>query len=264
MKEEERRLLASEIAKEYQKTIENFLTKKLQELKEADEKEKQKLVETIKSIKIEPKLIELPEVRIPEIKVPEIKIPEIKIPKPEVKVQAPKIEMPEIPKTIEVKGFASFIKAVFEILKQKTKVMIEGVDRDNPLPVILVDENGKYYKPITQIVGEMGGAKMVHYDIYSKEIAVSASGDNIIIPEVAGKKIKVLSYFLVAGGTVDVKWKSGTTDITGAMAFVANTGIGSPVASPPEFLLQTKDGESLILNLSSAIAVGGHLTYFIE
>lgn len=91
-------------------------------------------------------------------------------------------------------------------------------------------------------------------------IAASGSGDNTIVALVSGKKIRVLNYVLVANGTVNVKWKSSTTtDKTGLAYLVANTGVASPHA--PTGLFETAAGEALVLNLSAAIAVGGHLSY---
>lgn len=175
VKEKERKALADAIAQKYQKTIENFLErtieeylekvvagsfrrkmedfleKKMKELKEVDEKEKQKIIEAIKSVKIN--------IEPAKVEIPDIKIPEIKVPKSEIKVDVPKIEIPKPPKVIEVKGFTSFVKAVFEVLKQKAKGIgiFEEVNRDNPLPVILVDEKGRYYS-FLQTLGGGGGA----------------------------------------------------------------------------------------------------------
>lgn len=87
--------------------------------------------------------IEVPEVKIPPIKIPEIKMPHIKVPKLEVKIpeiKIPKIEV-KMPDKIEVKG----------------KVELDKIDRDNPLPVILTDEDGNFYKAILQAISSGGG-----------------------------------------------------------------------------------------------------------
>lgn len=90
-------------------------------------------------------------------------------------------------------------------------------------------------------------------------IAVSASGNNQVIAAVGGKKLRVLSYILVAAGTVSVKFRSASTDKTGAMPLVANSGIASGFCQVGHF--ETAVGEALNLNLSDAIAIGGHVTY---
>lgn len=97
-------------------------------------------------------------------------------------------------------------------------------------------------------------------------ISVAASGDNTIVAADASNKIKVLAYVIVADGTVNVTWKSGAaTSLSGAMALVANTGAVAPATSPGgSWYLETAVNQALVLNLSAAIGVRGHLTYFKE
>lgn len=90
-------------------------------------------------------------------------------------------------------------------------------------------------------------------------IATAASGDTTLVPAVPGKSLRVTDYTAVAAGTVSVKFKSAATDISGAMPLVANAQLQSVDAAAG--VLQTAQGEALVLNLSAAIAVGGHLTY---
>lgn len=90
-------------------------------------------------------------------------------------------------------------------------------------------------------------------------ISASSSGDNTIVAAVPGKKIRVLSYAFVSSGTVNAKWQSEATDISGLMYFIANTGISS--GYNPKGHFQTVSGKALELNLSGAQAVGGHLNY---
>jgi hypothetical protein len=93
-------------------------------------------------------------------------------------------------------------------------------------------------------------------------VAASASGDNTVIAAVAGRRIVVLCGKLMANGTVNSKWKSGaSTDITGLEYLIANDGYVLPFAQCGWFATAT--GEALVLNLSGAIAVGGHLTYVL-
>ena len=96
-------------------------------------------------------------------------------------------------------------------------------------------------------------------------ISVSSSGDSSVVVGVAGYTINVCSYVFVAGGDVSVKWRSNTTDLSGAMPLIANGGVSAPVSSPglgP--LFKTASGESLQLNLSGAVLVAGHLGYFLQ
>jgi len=97
-------------------------------------------------------------------------------------------------------------------------------------------------------------------------IDVAGSGDNTIVGANPGNKCKVLSYSLVCDGTVAVRWKSGAgTNLSGAMSFVANTGIAPPSFAPAEgHLFETAVNTALVLNLSAAIGVRGHMSYILE
>jgi len=96
-------------------------------------------------------------------------------------------------------------------------------------------------------------------------VAASASGANEIVAATALRKIKVLSYTLVASGAVSVKFQSGSIDITGAMAFAANGGTASPIGNPYSgWLMETAVGEALNLNLSGAVGVNGHISYYLD
>lgn len=90
-------------------------------------------------------------------------------------------------------------------------------------------------------------------------IAVSSSGDNTIVSAVAGKRLLVLAYNYMANGTVNVKWRSNTTDKTGLAYLVANTGKVAPFSSVGWLI--TASGDALVLNLSGAVAVGGEVVY---
>jgi hypothetical protein len=95
------------------------------------------------------------------------------------------------------------------------------------------------------------------------KISASASGDNIVVAAVTGKKIRAYAYTAVGAAAVGAKWCSdvvgGTqVDISGVMAFDANGG------AAPAFdggLFETGVGKALVLNLASAVAVGGHIAY---
>lgn len=100
---------------------------------------------------------------------------------------------------------------------------------------------------------------------YAK-VAASLSGDNSVVTGTIGKRIWVLSYVVVAGAAVSAKWKSGAgTDLSGAMPLAANGGISAPPIAPAQgSYFVTALGEDLVLNLSAAINVGGHMSYYKE
>lgn len=93
------------------------------------------------------------------------------------------------------------------------------------------------------------------------KIVTSSSGATTIINAVASKQIRVLALKLVANAAVNVKWQSHVTptDLTGLSYLAANGGEVLPFN--PVGWFQTISGEALDINLSGAIAVGGHLTY---
>lgn len=90
-------------------------------------------------------------------------------------------------------------------------------------------------------------------------IAASSSGDNVLVSAVTGKKIRVLALAMMSNGTVNGKFQSGATDISGLFYMVANTGAVLPYN--PAGWCETAVTTNLELNLSAAIAVGGLLTY---
>ena len=102
----------------------------------------------------------------------------------------------------------------------------------------------------------------MHSDVRTAKIDASSSGDNEVVAASSGKVIRVLAYTIVSAGTVTAKWRSATTDISGPMPLVASSGVSpSPLQRYDQCLMQTSAGQALNLNLSGAIAVGGHLTY---
>lgn len=100
----------------------------------------------------------------------------------------------------------------------------------------------------------------------SLKIAHADNGDNTILAaQGAGKVIRVLAYVLVGAGTVAAKWKSGaSTDLTGPMSLVAASNLVAPPCISPGIrpaYFETAANEALVLNLSGAVAVNGHILY---
>lgn len=90
-------------------------------------------------------------------------------------------------------------------------------------------------------------------------IVASASGNTTIVTGIAGKRIRVLVSTIVANAAVNVQWQTGTTNVTGLYYLAANTGVADAYAPVGHF--QTNIGDSLNLNLSGSVAVGGKVTY---
>lgn len=92
-------------------------------------------------------------------------------------------------------------------------------------------------------------------------IDAATSGDNTLVAAVASRKIRVHSLFLVAAGTVNVRFESGAggTALTGQMNLVANTGFVLPFN--PAGWFETATNTLLNCELSGAVSVDGALQY---
>jgi hypothetical protein len=92
-------------------------------------------------------------------------------------------------------------------------------------------------------------------------ISATSSGDNTIVAAVGSKKIRVLSLFFTANGTVTTRFESAAsgTALTGQSDFIVNTGIVLPFN--PTGWFETIAGELLNLELSGAVEVAGGLSY---
>lgn len=89
-------------------------------------------------------------------------------------------------------------------------------------------------------------------------ISTASSGYTSLVSAVTGKKIRVLSYAIVATAAVTAGFASASTAITGAMSLAANGGVS---AQAPQGLFETASNTALRLNLGGAVQVSGHLSY---
>jgi hypothetical protein len=81
---------------------------------------------------------------------------------------------------------------------------------NTPLPVSISNE------PISVLVGD--DPLTVKYDsVKYAPINATTSGDTQIVAGVSGKRIRVIAYAVIASATVSIKFRSGTSDITGSM-----------------------------------------------
>lgn len=92
-------------------------------------------------------------------------------------------------------------------------------------------------------------------------VSVSASGDNTLVAATASQTTRVFRLYLVNSGSVkvDVKFKSATTDKTGAMTLFPGGSICLNFDGEPWFITGTN--EAFILNLSAACQISGWLDY---
>lgn len=92
-------------------------------------------------------------------------------------------------------------------------------------------------------------------------IDAATSGDNTLVSAVTSKKIRVVALYLVAAGSVNVRFESGAggTALSGQMNLVANTGFVLPFN--PVGWFETAVTTLLNIELSAAISVDGTLVY---
>ena len=89
-------------------------------------------------------------------------------------------------------------------------------------------------------------------------ISATNSGNTQIVGAVSGKRIRVIAFAVVADATVYIKFRSGTTDITGSMLLVQGGGIAHAYDGG---LFQTAVNQPLNINLSADATVGGYVVY---
>jgi len=99
-------------------------------------------------------------------------------------------------------------------------------------------------------------------------IACGSSGDNTIVAAVAGKRIRILSIFLVATDAVTVFLKSNATALIGSNTIrvpLDETGATGPAGfrdgDPIHGIGTGEVGKPITLNLSAAENVVGRITY---
>jgi hypothetical protein len=98
--------------------------------------------------------------------------------------------------------------------------------------------------------------------IYPVKTAFSnpaASGDNVVVAAVAGKKVLIIEYDLIANGAVNAFFKDGSSAISSTKYLVANTGIARP--SRRILFGNAAVNTAININLSAAIAVGVQVWY---
>jgi len=135
-REGEAKGLLSSIQAEQTKALQPVLEKMAEQLGEAAKNAIEKAVANIK--------VEIPPITIPpvDVRYPEIPAPIVNVQAPNVKVQPSQVQFPEFPKFPDFK------------FPESMKVMMDGVDNKRPLPVMMMDLQGR---PMQFPVGASGG-----------------------------------------------------------------------------------------------------------
>ena len=91
-------------------------------------------------------------------------------------------------------------------------------------------------------------------------IAATASGNTAVVAAVSGQVIRVLSGIVTSDSSVNIKFQSNTSDISG-VHYVSSRG-GFSIDYNPMGLIETAAGEARNINLSAgSVNVGGEISY---
>lgn len=93
-----------------------------------------------------------------------------------------------------------------------------------------------------------------------KQAAINESGiaTHEIVAAVSGKSIRVHSLMFTVGGPVNITWRSGANNLSGAMEFADSGGMA---VSSEVGLMWTNPGEALNLVADAAVQISGIITY---
>ncbi len=94
-------------------------------------------------------------------------------------------------------------------------------------------------------------------------ISGATSGNNTLVAAVTGKRIRVLSYFMVAAAAVVARFESDAdgTALTGVMSMIA--GVPHSAHDPTGLFETDVAAELLNMELGGAVQVSGFLTYVL-
>lgn len=147
--------------------------------------------------------------------------------------------------------------------ENRTTALIAKSDADASTVAVEADPITKRLKTNTTITG---GTDLKQSNvIYIAKIDVNIATDNTIVAADLNRKIKVLSAKITAAADVSIKWRSGTDDLEGANSIKAGGGYVLPASAPGMgHYIETAINKDLNLNLSGAVQVSGHISYYLE
>jgi len=109
--------------------------------------------------------------------------------------------------------------------------------------------------------GNLVDLRVVSQYVFDAVINCAALGSNTVVVNSGTKHIVVLQYVLdcaVPGNTVTWEDSAGILH-SGPMPFSETGGLVAPFSEVGHFMLA--EGRSLVMNLTAAAQVGGHLSY---
>jgi hypothetical protein len=98
-------------------------------------------------------------------------------------------------------------------------------------------------------------------------ISVSTSGVNTLVPAQPGRRVRVLGFILNGAGPVNIQFLDGASNALSGILIIAAAGgtINAPIAPPVVgselYWMIGAISQSLVLNLSAAVGVGGMVAW---
>jgi len=157
----------------------------------------------------------------------------------------------------------SYVAGEVEITNTPLPVSVS----DTPLPVsvsntsVPVSQSGSWSVSVAgqPISATITNTLTVRYgSVLFATISATSSGDTQVVPAVSNRRIVVVAFAVIANATVNIRFRSGGTDITGTMRLVEGGGIAHAYDGG---LFQTATNQPLNINLSTNATVGGYVVY---
>jgi len=86
----------------------------------------------------------------------------------------------------------------------------------------------------------------------------TGSGDQVVVTGAVGTRIAVMQFFFIVSTAVTLTFKSGSTALTGPLAFLAN---GAQVQDFIQLPLMCNDGDNFVINAAASVTLGGTLWF---
>jgi len=162
-----------------------------------------------------------------------------------------------------VSDTGSFVSGEVEITNTPLPVSVS----DTPLPVSVsntplpVSQSGTWNVGISNqpVSVTVTNTLTVRYgSVLFAQINATSSGETQVVPAVSNRRIVVVAFAVIANSAVNIRFRSGATDITGTMRLVEGGGIAHAYDAG---LFQTAVNQPLIINLSANATVGGYVVY---
>ena len=173
--------------------------------------------------------------------------------------QPPQITLPDRVRIQEplrvISDTGSYVAGEVEITNTPLPVSVNNT----PLPVSVSNTSVPVSQSGTWSINVANSSLTVRYgSVLFAQINATSSGDTQVVAAVSGRRIVVVAFAVIASATVNIRFRSGTTDITGSMRLVEGGGIAHAYDAG---LFQTATGQALNINLSTNATVGGYVVY---